>query len=73
MNLKEYDIYLLTLPYNFTALRQVEGSWLEAGNRNENVRINFMLMNDSMDVFMLQKLQAKQARYLEAMKKGGCC
>ena len=29
-----------------------------------------MLMNDSIDVFMLQKLQAKQARYLEAMKKG---
>ncbi|QOW10397.1 hypothetical protein Q73A0000_08470 [Kaistella flava (ex Peng et al. 2021)] len=29
-----------------------------------------MLTNDSIDVFMLQKLQAKQARYLEAMKKG---
>ena len=27
-------------------------------------------MNDSIDVFMLQKLQSKQARYLEAMKKG---
>ena len=26
--------------------------------------------NDSIDVFMLQKLQSKQARYLEAMKKG---
>ncbi|WP_343642292.1 hypothetical protein [Chryseobacterium sp.] len=29
-----------------------------------------MLTNDSIDVFMLQKLQAKQARYLEAMRKG---
>ena len=29
-----------------------------------------MLTNDSIDVFMLQKLQSKQARYLEAMKKG---
>ena len=29
-----------------------------------------MLTNDSIDVFMLQKLQAKQARYLEAMKRG---
>lgn len=38
--------------------------------QNENVRINFMLTNDSIDVFMLQKLQSKQARYLEAMKKG---
>ena len=72
MNLQETtsDIYLLTLPYNFTALRQVEGRGWRQGNRNENVRINFMLMNDSIDVFMLQKLQAKQARYLEAMKKG---
>lgn len=29
-----------------------------------------MLTNDSSDVFMLQKLQSKQVRYLEAMKKG---
>jgi hypothetical protein len=43
---------------------------METGKQNENVRINFMLTNDSIDVFMLQKLQSKQARYLEAMKKG---
>jgi hypothetical protein len=72
MNLQENtsDMYLLSLPYNFTSLRQVEGRAWRQGNKNENVRINFMLTNDSIDVFMLQKLQAKQARYLEAMKKG---
>lgn len=72
MNLQENttDIYMLSLPYNFTALRQVEGRAWRQGNKNENVRINFMLTNDSIDVFMLQKLQSKQARYLEAMKKG---
>jgi len=72
MNLQEQttDVYMLTLPYNFTSLRQVEGRAWRQGNKNENVRINFMLANDSIDVFMLQKLQAKQARYLEAMKKG---
>ncbi|WP_228448816.1 Eco57I restriction-modification methylase domain-containing protein [Chryseobacterium mulctrae] len=72
MNLQENttDIYMLTLPYNFTSLRQVEGRAWRQGNKNENVRINFMLTNDSIDVFMLQKLQSKQARYLEAMKKG---
>ena len=72
MNLQENttDIYMLSLPYNFTSLRQVEGRAWRQGNRNENVRINFMLTNDSIDVFMLQKLQSKQARYLEAMKKG---
>lgn len=72
MNLQENttDIYMLTLPYNFTSLRQVEGRAWRQGNKNENIRVNFMLTNDSIDVFMLQKLQAKQARYLEAMKKG---
>jgi len=72
MNLQENttDVYMLTLPYNFTSLRQVEGRAWRQGNKNENVRVNFMLTNDSIDVFMLQKLQAKQARYLEAMKKG---
>lgn len=72
MNLQENttDIYMLTLPYNFTSLRQIEGRAWRQGNKNENIRINFMLMNDSIDVFMLQKLQSKQARYLEAMKNG---
>ncbi|ATN08093.1 restriction endonuclease subunit R [Chryseobacterium indologenes] len=72
MNLQENttDLYLLSLPYNFTTLRQVEGRAWRQGNKHENVRVNFMLTNDSIDVFMLQKLQSKQARYLEAMKKG---
>ena len=72
MNLQEKasDIYFLSLPYNFTSLRQVEGRIWRQGNENENVRMNFMLTNDSIDVFMLQKLQAKQARYMESMKKG---
>lgn len=72
MNLQENttDIYMLSLPYNFTSLRQVEGRAWRQGNKNKNVRVNFMLTNDSIDVFMLQKLQSKQARYLEAMKKG---
>ena len=72
MNLQENtsDLYLLTLPYNFTSLRQTEGRAWRQGNTHENIRVNFMLTNDSIDVFMLQKLQAKQARYLEAMKKG---
>ncbi|WP_312076296.1 Eco57I restriction-modification methylase domain-containing protein [Chryseobacterium sp.] len=72
MNLQENttDLYMLSLPYNFTTLRQVEGRAWRQGNKHENVRVNFMLTNDSIDVFMLQKLQSKQARYLEAMKKG---
>lgn len=64
------DMYLLSLPYNFTSLRQVEGRAWRQGNKWANVRINFVLTNDSIDVFMLQKLQAKQSRYMESMKKG---
>ena len=72
MNLQEKtsDMYLLTVPYNFTSLRQIEGRYWRQGNQWENVRVNYMLTNDSIDVFMLQKLQAKQSRYMEAMKKG---
>lgn len=72
MNLQENttDMYLLTLPYNFTSLRQTEGRMWRQGNKWENVRMNYILTNDSIDVFMLQKLQAKQSRYMEAIKKG---
>ncbi|MRI64223.1 restriction endonuclease subunit R [Ornithobacterium rhinotracheale] len=72
MNLQENttDMYLLSLPYNFTSLRQTEGRMWRQGNKWENVRVNYMLTNDSIDVFMLQTLQNKQQRYLEAMKKG---
>ncbi|MGQ2091169.1 toprim domain-containing protein [Ornithobacterium rhinotracheale] len=72
MNLQENttDMYLLSLPYNFTSLRQTEGRMWRQGNKWENVRVNYMLTNDSIDVFMLQTLQNKQMRYLEAMKNG---
>ncbi|MCL1035536.1 helicase C-terminal domain-containing protein, partial [Elizabethkingia anophelis] len=44
MNLQENtsDLYLLSLPYNFTSLRQTEGRAWRQGNKWENVRINFM-------------------------------
>ncbi len=72
MNLQKNstDMFILSLPYNFTSLRQVEGRLWRQGNKWPNVRINYMLTNDSIDVFMLQKLQAKQARYIEAMRAG---
>jgi res subunit family type III restriction enzyme len=72
MNLQEKtsDMYLLTLPYNFTSLRQIEGRFWRQGNQWENVRMNYMLTNDSIDVFMLQKLQTKQSRYMESMRSG---
>ena len=64
------DMYILSLPWNFTQLRQIEGRGWRQGNKWENIRINYLLTNDSIDVFMLQRLQLKQRLYNEAMKSG---
>jgi hypothetical protein len=64
------DMYILSLPYNFTTLRQIEGRSWRQGNRWKNIRINYMLTNDSIDVFVLQRLQRKQSLYNEAMRAG---
>jgi hypothetical protein len=64
------DMYILSLPWNFTQLRQIEGRGWRQGNKWENIRINYMLTNNSVDVFMLQRLQLKQGLYNEAMKSG---
>lgn len=64
------DMYILSLPWNFTQLRQIEGRGWRQGNKWKNIRINYMLTEDSVDVFMLQRLQLKQGLYNEAMKKG---
>ena len=72
LNLQENttDMYILSLPWNFTQLRQIEGRGWRQGNKWENIRINYLLTNDSIDVFMLQRLQLKQGLYNEAMKSG---
>ena len=72
LNLQENttDMYILSLPWNFTQLRQIEGRGWRQGNKWENIRINYMLTNDSVDVFMLQRLQLKQGLYNEAVKSG---
>ena len=57
------DMYILSLPYNFTALKQLEGRAWRQGNKWENLRVNYMLTNNSSDVFLLQRIQEKQERY----------
>ena len=72
INLQENttDMYILSLPYNFTQLRQVEGRSWRQGNKWANIRVNYMLTDNSVDVFLLQRLQIKQGLYNEAMKNG---
>lgn len=72
INLQENttDMYILSLPYNFTQLRQVEGRSWRQGNKWSNIRVNYMLTDNSVDVFLLQRLQIKQGLYNESMKSG---
>lgn len=69
MNLQENttDIHLLSLPWNFTALRQVIGRAWRQGNGWSNVRVNQYFIQDSIDVFLSQKLDNKQRRYEAAV------
>lgn len=62
------DMHLLSLPWNFTALRQVIGRAWRQGNIWRNVRINQYFMQDSVDVFLSQKLDNKQKRYENSIK-----
>lgn len=70
MNLQQNtaDMHLLSLPWNFTALRQVIGRAWRQGNGWNNVRINQYFIQDSIDIFLSQKLDNKQRRYEAAIK-----
>lgn len=64
------DLYILSLPWNFTQLRQVIGRAWRQGNKWKNVRINNLFIQDSIDVFLSQKLENKQKRYEASIKSG---
>lgn len=55
-------IYNLYPEYNPTQLRQLEGRIWRFGNPYEYVRIVLPLVQDSMDVFIFQKLEEKTSR-----------
>jgi len=72
VNLQERttDIYMLSQPWNFTAVRQVIGRAWRQGNKWRNVRVNQMFTENSVDIFMAQKLKNKEKRYEESIKAG---
>lgn len=71
INLQEQttDLYILSQPWNFTAVRQVIGRAWRQGNKWRNVRVNQMFTENSIDIFMAQKLQNKERRYEESLKR----
>lgn len=64
INLQNYAscLYILELPWNPTDVNQLEGRLWRQGNIHRSVRIVNPLMEDSMDIFMFQKLEEKTAR-----------
>ena len=64
MNLQFYasTLYNLYIDFNPTDNTQLEGRIWRQGNRFENVRVVVPLMENSMDIFMFQKLEEKTER-----------
>jgi hypothetical protein len=56
------DLYYLHLPWNPTDIIQAEGRIWRQGNKWENVRIHFPLLENSIDSFLFQKLETKAKR-----------
>lgn len=65
VNLQENttDLHIMSLPWNFTQVRQVIGRAWRQGNKWPRVRINTYFTENSVDVFLSQKLQNKESRY----------
>jgi len=55
-------LYLCTVDWNPTDVKQVEGRIWRQGNSYGYVRVVIPLLQDSMDVFVFQKLEEKTAR-----------
>jgi len=73
MNLQFHasTLYNLYLDFNPTDITQLEGRIWRQGNRFDNVRIVTPLLEDSMDIFMFQKLEEKTARINQIWNRDG--
>ena len=64
-------LYNLYLDFNPTDITQLEGRIWRQGNRFDNVRIITPLLEDSMDIFMFQKLEEKTERINQIWNRDG--
>ncbi len=64
-------LYALTVDWNPTDFKQLEGRIWRQGNTFGYVRIVMPLLQDSMDVFVFQKLEEKTARINDIWYKAG--
>ncbi len=70
MNLQQSTkaLHMLSLPYNFTTLRQVEGRAWGQGNKHENVIVNFCLQ-----MTVLMCLCSKSSNQNKSNEERGQC
>jgi len=73
INLQTYAsvLYNLYIDFNPTDMTQLEGRIWRQGNSFNNVRIVIPLMENSMDIFMFQKLQEKTKRINQIWTRNG--
>lgn len=64
-------LYMETLPWNPTTIKQVEGRIHRQGNQHTHVRIVNPLLENSIDVFMFQKLEEKTSRINSIWSRAG--
>lgn len=73
INLQRYTsvLYNLFLPWNPTDVIQLEGRAWRQGNVFRDIRIDVPLMDNSMDIFMFQKLEEKASRINQIWNRDG--
>lgn len=68
---KASTMYILTPDWNPTDMRQVEGRIWRRDNENKYVRIVYILLDQSIEVFIYSKLEEKANRLQKIMRERG--
>jgi superfamily II DNA or RNA helicase len=68
---KASTMYIMTPDWNPTDMRQVEGRIWRRDNENRYVRIVYVLLDQSIEIFIYSKLEEKARRLQQIMKERG--
>lgn len=68
---KASTMYIMTPDWNPTDMRQVEGRIWRRDNENKYIRIVYVLLDQSIEVFIYSKLEEKSQRLQKIMKERG--
>lgn len=66
---KASTMYIMTPDWNPTDMRQIEGRIWRRDNENRWVRIVYVLLDQSVEIFIYSKLEEKSARLKQIMKE----